>query len=217
MQRIKIYVIVVLVFAISLAAESFSIGRLKYGGGGDWYSNPTSINNLLEFIALNTNVHCDKLEKSVEIMDGTLFDCPYLYLTGHGNIQINDKEVEILRRHLLNGGFLHADDNYGLDKSFRKFVKKLFPDKELKPVPFDHAIYRIKYKFSQGLPKIHKHDGLPPQGLGIFDKGRLVLFYSFESDLGDGWEDIEVHKDPQEKRIKALQMGCNLVLYYLNS
>jgi len=196
--------------------EDFFIGRLKYDGGGDWYSNPSSINNLLQFIEKETGIDCAQMEQVVSINEN-LNSFPYLYLNGHGTIDLNDNETELLRKHLLKGGFLHADDNFGLNESFRKLVKKLFPDKEFVTVPFDHQIYNIKYKFPNGLPKIHEHDGKNPEGLGIFHNGRLILFYSYESDLGDGWEDREVHKDPQEKRLQALRMGCNIVLYYLES
>lgn len=207
----------VLFFLTATIQAEFNIARLKYDGGGDWYGNPTSINNLLKFLKKNTNIKCAKLESTTEIDASKIFSYPYLYLTGHGKILLTDNQLLVLRKHLLNGGFLHADDNYGLDQSFRVMVKKLFPDKELKPVPFDHPIYNIKYKFPAGLPKIHKHDGKAPQGLGIFHEGRLILFYSYESDLGDGWEDQEVHNDAPEIRQKALEMGTNLVLYYLNS
>ena len=202
--------------ASSMLGSDFYIGRLKYDGGGDWYSNPSSINNLLQFVTRETGIDCAKLEGSAVISEN-LDSFPYLYLTGHGTIDLSDGEAEILRKHLLQGGFLHADDNYGLDKSFRKLVKKLFPDKELVKVPFDHQIYNIRYKFPNGLPKIHEHDSKNPEGLGIFHEGRLILFYSYESDLGDGWEDREVHNDPEEKRLQALKMGCNLVLYYMDS
>jgi len=216
--RTKIVIYILMFLSIgALRSEEFFISRLKYSGGGDWYSNPTSINNLLDFVERKTGIDCADLEKTTSISDGTLFNSPYLYLTGHGKITITDDEAKTLRSHLLNGGFLHADDNYGLDKSFRTFVKKVFPDKELKVVPFSHPVYNIKYKMTKGLPKIHKHDDKPPVGYGIFHNSRLVLFYSFESDLGDGWEDKEVHNDPEEKRLEALKMGTNLVLYYLSS
>jgi len=208
--------LVILIFSLNLLAKDFFIGRLKYDGGGDWYSNPSSVNNLLSFVSRETGVDCAEMEGTAVISEN-LNSFPYLYLTGHGTIDMTSNEAELLRKHLLKGGFLHADDNYGLDKSFRKLIKKIFPDKELVPVPFDHPIYNIKYKFPNGLPKIHEHDGKSPEGLGIFHNGRLVLFYSVESDLGDGWEDREVHNDPEEKRLQALRMGCNLVLYYLES
>ncbi len=206
----------ILLFTFSLCSTDFQIGRLKYDGGGDWYSSPSAINNLLQFISEKTGMKCAEMETVVTISDN-ISSFPYLYLTGHGTISMSDTEAEIMRKHLLKGGFLHADDNYGLNESFRLLVKKIFPDKELVPVPFDHPIYHIKYDFTNGIPKVHEHDGKPPEGLGIFHNGRLVLFYSYESDLGNGWEDGEVYNDPEEKRIQALKMGCNLVLYYLSS
>jgi len=199
-----------------LNGSDFYIGRLKYDGGGDWYSNPSSVNNLLRFISKETGIDCAKLEGTA-VINENLGSYPYLYLTGHGTIDLSEEDAETLRKHLLQGGFLHADDNYGLDKSFRQLVKKMFPDKELVRIPFDHPVYNIKYKFPGGLPKIHEHDGKNPEGLGIFHEGRLILFYSYESDLGDGWEDKEVHNDPEEKRLQALRMGCNLALYYMES
>lgn len=211
----KLLYIFTLVISTALFSQDFFVGRLKYSGGGDWYSNPTSINNLMKFIEKNADIDCANLENTA-VTTENINSFPYLYLTGHGTIDMNEEEIKIIRKHLLNGGFLHADDNYGLDVSFRKLVKKIFPDKELVKVPFDHPIYNIKYKFPRGLPKIHRHDDKNPEGLGIFHNGRLILFYSYESDLGDGWEDIEVHNDPQEKRLQALKMGCNLVLYYLS-
>lgn len=212
----KCRVLILILFSFSLFSKDFSIGRLKYDGGGDWYSNPSSLNNLLKFISKETGMDCAEMEQQVTISDN-LSSYPYIYLTGHGTIDLSEIEAEALRKHLLKGGFLHADDNYGLNQSFRKLIKKIFPDKELVAVPFDHPIYNIKYKFPNGLPKIHEHDSKNPEGLGIFHNGRLVIFYSYESDLGDGWEDREVHNDPEEKRLQALKMGCNLALYYLES
>lgn len=205
-----------LFFTESLQTADFMIGRLKYDGGGDWYSGPSAVNNLLEFIETETGIDCADMETVVTIGDN-LSSFPYLFLTGHGTIDMTEQEAALLRSHLVRGGFLHADDNYGLNESFRKVVKKIFPDKKLIPVPFDHPVYNIRFKFPQGLPKIHEHDAKPPEGLGIFHEGRLVLFYSYETDLGNGWEDPEVHKDPEEKRLQALRMGCNLALYYLSS
>jgi hypothetical protein len=207
-----------LIFALfSLSfGHDFFIGRLKYDGGGDWYSNPSSVNNLLAFISKETGIDCAPMETAVSVGDN-LSACPYIYLTGHGTITMTDKEADMVRKHLIKGGFLHADDNYGLNESFRKLVKKIFPDRELTAVPFDHPVYNIRFKFPNGLPKIHEHDGKNPEGLGIFHNGRLVLFYSYEADLGDGWEDREVHNNPEEKRLEALRMGCNLVEYYLSS
>lgn len=212
---IKILFIILLV--TNLFSADFSIARIKYRGGGDWYSDPTSIKNLLSFVERRCGVSTKTDEVITEIRSESLFKYPYLYLTGHGKVEFSDDEASLLRKHLISGGFLHADDNYGMDKSFRKEIKRIFPDKELIPVPFDHPIYNIKYKFSSGIPKIHKHDDKNPEGLGIFHNGRLILFYSYESDLGDGWEDSEVHNNPEPLREKALKMGANLVLYYLNS
>jgi hypothetical protein len=206
----------IFVMSAALFCQDFFIGRLKYDGGGDWYSNPSSINNLLSFVAEKTGIDCAKMEQVVSIGEN-LSSCPYLYLTGHGTITMSDVEAESLRKHLLKGGFLHADDNYGINESFRKLIKKLFPEYELVAVPFDHPIYNIRYKFPNGLPKIHEHEGKPPEGLGIFHNGRLIVFYSYECDLGDGWEDKEVHNNPESKRQEALKIGCNLVEYYLSS
>ncbi|PID29068.1 MAG: hypothetical protein CR982_03755 [Candidatus Cloacimonadota bacterium] len=211
------YIVTIIVLYTSVLPSSFSIARVKYNGGGDWYSDPTSIKNLLNYFEKSTGISCENDEKVTEISEEEIFNYPYLYLTGHGKVELNDNELKILRKHLLNGGFLHADDNYGMDNSFREVVKKLFPKKELVKVPFSHPIYNIKYKFPNGVPKIHKHDGKPPVGYGIFHNERLILFYSYESDLGDGWEDIEVHNNPQPLREKALKMGTNLILYFLNS
>jgi hypothetical protein len=197
------------------SAGKFQLARLKYDGGGDWYSDPSSLPNLLTFLQESTTVDVNPQEARVGIMDNDFFSYPYLYLTGHGNIRFSEQEVLRLRRHLQSGGFLHADDNYGMDASFRREIQRVFPNHQLVEIPFDHPIYHIYYEFPQGLPKIHEHDGKPPQGLGIFYKGRLVVFYTYECDLGDGWEDPEVHNDPPEKHQAALQMGVNIVLYSL--
>ena len=195
--------------------EEFTVARLQYRGGGDWYSDPSSLPNLLEFVRQNTNIRVAPREARVEVMQNELFSYPYLYMTGHGNIRFTDEEVARLRLYLTSGGFLHADDNYGMDHSFRREMARVFPDKELVPLPFDHEIYHCWFDFPQGLPKIHEHDGRPAQGLGIFHDGRLVVYYSYESDLGDGWEDQPVHNDPPAKRMQALRMGTNIVVYAL--
>ncbi|MFA7563980.1 MAG: DUF4159 domain-containing protein [Candidatus Neomarinimicrobiota bacterium] len=221
MKKINRTFIVILLAVLNLAGQSknlygkFTIARLKYDGGGDWYSNPSSIPNLLKFLRENLNMDVASDEVRVGIMDKDFFAYPYLYMNGHGNVRFSDEEVLRLRQHLQNGGFLHADDNYGMDQSFRREIKRVFPDNDLVELPFDHPIYNILYKFPHGLPKIHEHDGKPPQGLGIFYKGRLVVFYTYECDLGDGWEAPEVHNDPEEKHQAALQMGANIVLYSL--
>ncbi|MFQ6675035.1 MAG: DUF4159 domain-containing protein [Fidelibacterota bacterium] len=192
-----------------------TICRVKYSGGGDWYSDPSSLPNLLAFIAKNTEVAVSPMEARASLEDDDLFSFPYLYLTGHGNIRFSEKEIIRLRAYLLGGGFLHADDNYGMDKSFRREMKRVFPDREWVELPFDHPIYHTFFNFPGGLPKIHEHDGKPPQGLGLFDGERLMVFYTYETDLGDGWEDPEVHHDPPEKRLAALKMGTNIFLFAL--
>ena len=192
-----------------------TICRVKYSGGGDWYSDPSSLPNLLKFINENTNVQLATVEARISLEDNEIFNYPYLYLTGHGNVRFSESEIENLRRHLHSGGFLHADDNYGLDKSFRREMKRVFPNKEWVELPFDHPLYHTYFDFSGGLPKIHEHDNKPPQGLGLFEGERLIVFYSYESDLGDGWEDASVHNDPEGKRLSALKMGANIFIYAL--
>lgn len=193
----------------------FTIARLKYDGGGDWYSNPSSLPNLLKFVSENAPVEVHPEEVRLSVMDKELYSYLYLYLTGHGNIRFSEDEVLRLRKYLQSGGFLHADDNYGMDASFRREMKRVFPNNELVELPYDHPIFHCFYNFPNGLPKIHEHDGKAPQGFGIFYKSRLVVFYSYESDLGDGWEDPDVHVDPEEKRLAALQMGTNIIIYSL--
>lgn len=204
-----------LLLIVILGQYDFTIARLKYQGGGDWYSDPSSLPNLLAAIKERTNIRTAPREEIVEITDPKLFQYPYLYMTGHGNVRFADEEIKILRTYFAAGGFLHADDNYGMDSSFRKEIKKIFPDSPLTEVPFDHLIYHSFYEFPNGLPKIHEHDGKPAQGFGIFYESRLVIFYTYECDLGDGWEDPDVHNDPPEKREAALKMGINIVIYSL--
>jgi len=190
-----------------------TIARLHYGGGGDWYANPSSIPNLLERLSRDTRFPVARREAVVTPLSPDLRDYPYLYMTGHGNVRFTEEEQTAMRAYLASGGFLHADDNYGMDESFRREVERLFPDAPLAPVPLDHPIYRIVYTFPDGLPKVHEHDGQPAEGLGLFLEGRLVVFYSYQSDLGDGWEDAEVHDDPIDLREQALRMGVNLFAY----
>lgn len=197
------------------AQTRLTIAQLQYDGGGDWYANPSGLPNLLAAIREQTDLPVEEQPASVRLTDPTLWDYPYLYLTGHGNIRLTDREVEILRRYLTTGGFLHADDNYGLDESFRREIARVFPDAELVELPVDHALYRVFHEFEDGLPKIHEHDGKPAQGFGIFHGGRLVVYYSYESDLGNGWENQELYDDPPEIREQALRMGVNLFLYAL--
>lgn len=192
------------------------IALLKYGGGGDWYSNPTSLPNLITFANenLKTNIHPEPA--TVEPNSIELFNYPFIHMTGHGNVLFSNYEVEMLRAYLQSGGFLHIDDNYGMDPFVRRELKKVFPDQELVELPFSHPIYHQKYNFEKGLPKIHEHDGKPAQGFGLFYEGRLVVFYSFETDLGDGWESYQVHKDPDHIRQQALQMGANILSFVFN-
>jgi len=192
---------------------ALAIGRLHYDGGGDWYANPSSLPNLLAAVRERTALHTTAKEVAVQLSDPELWDIPYLYLTGHGNLRWSEDDLVILRRWLLQGGFLHADDNYGLDASFRREIARLFPDRPLVEVPLDHPIYHLVYEFPAGVPKIHDHDGKPAQGFGIFLGGRLVVFYSYQSDLGDGWEDPDVHHDPPALHEAALRMGVNLFAY----
>ncbi len=200
----------------SPAGDSLTIARLHYGGGGDWYANPSSLPNLLSAIRRWTGLPVEAREATVRPLDPGLRDHPYLYMTGHGTVRFTEEERDALRGHLLSGGFLHADDNYGLDESFRREVYSLFPDREMVELPWDHAVFHMLFEFPDGLPKVHEHDGKPPQAFGVFDRGRLLIFYSYESDLGDGWEDGQVHGDPPEVREKALMMGVNLFLYALS-
>lgn len=199
----------------SAATDSITIARLQYEGGGDWYANPSSLPNLLEAVRERTGIPTARREAVVRPLDSNLREYPYLYLTGHGDIRLSPGERAALRAYLLDGGFLHADDNYGLDESFREEVAALFPDRELVEIPPDHPIFHTLYPFPEGIPKIHEHDGGRPQALGIFHEGRVVLFYSYESDLGDGWEDPDVHQDEAGVREAALRMGVNLFLYAL--
>jgi hypothetical protein len=200
----------------SLAAQQASgitIGRLHYDGGGDWYANPSSLPNLLAAVRDRTDLQTTAREAVVTLDSPTLWEVPYLYMTGHGNVRFSDADLATLRRYLLQGGFLHADDNYGMDQSIRRELARLFPDRPLVEVPLDHPIYHLVYDFPRGVPKIHEHDGKPAQGFGIFIDGRLAVYYTYQSDLGDGWEDPEVHKDPPEVREAAIRMGVNLVAY----
>lgn len=189
------------------------LAKLKYNGGGDWYANKTALPNLISFCNANLKTGLVPEEDVVEVGSPELFLYPYVYMTGHGNVVFSDEEAENLRKYLLAGGFLHIDDNYGMDEFVRLEMKKVFPELEFVDLPPDHPIYQQKYAFRKGIPKIHEHDGEAPQGLGLIYKGRLVCFYSYETDLGNGWEDQRIHNDPEEKRQQALQMGANIVTY----
>jgi hypothetical protein len=199
--------------APSEPAPVLTIGRLHYEGGGDWYANPSSLPNLLAAVKSRTTLRVATAEKVVTLSDDELWTVPYLYMTGHGNVHWSERDLATLRRFLRQGGFLHADDNYGMDVSIRRELARLFPGEPLVQVPLDHPIYHLVYDFPRGLPKIHAHDEKPAQGFGIFLDGRLVVYYSYQSDLGDGWEDPQVHNDPPDKREAALRMGVNLFAY----
>ena len=207
---------VVLVGAAPVAPR-LAVARLQYEGGGDWYANPSSLPNLIRAINERTSLRVEPTEGRVRLTDERLWDYPFLHATGHGVMKLSDTEVERLRDYLLRGGFLHVDDNYGLDETFRKEIARVFPDRPLVDVPLSHPIYHIVYEFPQGLPKIHEHDGKPARGLGIFVGDRLALFYSHESDLGNGWEDPGTYSDPPELHERALRMGINLFVYAVTS
>lgn len=193
------------------------IAKLKYNGGGDWYANKTALPNLIEFCNRELGMNLVADEDNVEVGSPDLFSYPYVYMTGHGNVVFSSQEATNLRNYLIGGGFLHIDDNYGLDKFIRLELKKVFPELELVEIPFTHAIYHQKFDFNNGLPKIHEHDGKPPQGFGLIYEGRLVAFYTYESDLGNGWEDRRIHNDPEAKRQEALRMGANIISYCFTS
>ncbi|MDO6391314.1 DUF4159 domain-containing protein [Pontibacter sp. BT731] len=217
MKRSLLFLYLILFCGVLAAQQkySFKIAKLKYNGGGDWYANKTSLPNLIKFCNQNLNMNIAPEEGVVEVGSPELFTYPFVHMTGHGNVVFSDAEAQNLRNYLVSGGFLHIDDNYGMDQYIRKEMKKVFPEYEFVELPFDHPIYSQKYTFKNGLPKIHEHDNKPPQGFGIIHKGRLVCFYSYETDLGNGWEDAEVHNDPENKRKEALQMGANILAYAL--
>ncbi|MCO5248170.1 MAG: DUF4159 domain-containing protein [Chitinophagales bacterium] len=191
------------------------LGLLKYNGGGDWYANPTSLPNLAEFCNQNLNMNISKDIQEVDPSSPQIFNYPFIHITGHGNVVFSPQEVRNIRAYLISGGFLHISDNYGLDKFIRREMKKVFPELDFVELPFSHPIYHQKFDFPNGLPKIHEHDNKPPQGFALIYKGRVVCFYDYETDLGDGWEDQVVHNDPYEIRLKALKMGANIIQYAL--
>jgi len=201
-----------IIFSFSLLNGVFSIVRLKYRGGGDWYNDPSIIPNLAEEINERTELQVQTPEVVLTLSDEALFRHPFLFMTGHGNVSFSDEEVRKLRVYLKNGGFLYVDDDYGIDESLRREIKKVFPEKELIEVPYEHEIYHSFYDFNS-LPKIHKHDGKAPKGFGIFMEGRMMLFYTYETNISDGWADPEVHRDLPEKREEAFQMGVNIFVY----
>ncbi len=207
----KLSILLILFCIHSFCAQQIAV--LHYGGGGDWYANPTALKNLVAFTNSNTRTKIDNTIPAVKPNDEDLFNYPIVFMTGHGNVYFDDDAAENLRNYLKSGGFLHVSDNYGMDNYFRRELKKVFPTLELKEIPANHPIYNQTFKFPNGLPKIHEHDKKPPQGFGIFYENRLVLFYDYESDLNDGWEDQAVHNNPKEIREKALKMGSNIIEY----
>jgi|TARA_B110000037_G_scaffold115654_1_gene132860 hypothetical protein len=204
-----------LLMSISMVGQStYEIALLKYGGGGDWYANlETSLPNLIEFTNTNLKTNINSDQAIVEIGSEDLFKYPFVHMTGHGNVLFTNFEIENLRNYLISGGFLHIDDNYGMDKFIRIQMKKVFPKLDFVELPYAHEIYHQKFEFDNGLPKIHEHDNLPPKGYGIVYEGRLVCFYTAECDLGDGWEDASIHNDSQQNRLNALKMGANILQY----
>ena len=213
-KRFFWYITLILVLQSSMSlGQSVKIGLLKYSGGGDWYANPTSLPNLIAFCNQNIHTNINPEPVTVEVGSSDLFNLPFVHMTGHGNVLFSESDVKNLRTYLEAGGFLHIDDNYGLDKYIRREMKKVFPDQDFVELPVNHPIYHQVYDFKLGLPKIHEHDGKPAQGFGLFYKGRLVCYYTYECDLGDGWEDPAVHHDSQETRLKALKMGANIISY----
>jgi hypothetical protein len=197
--------------------DLFQIGRVKYAGGGDWYNDPTEEVNLLNFVKAHTNLKVKAEYKFVDIASDEIFSYPFLFLTGHGNIVFTDDEILRLRKYLEGGGFLYTDDDYGLDKFIRREMKRVYPDKDFVELPFNHKLYHVVYDFPAGPPKTHEHDGKPPQGFGIFIDKRLAVYYTYESNPSDGWDDPEVHGDPPDKREEALRFGTNLVIYALSN
>ena len=196
---------------------SIKIAKLKYDGGGDWYVNRTALPNLANFCNQNLKTSINPQDEIVEAGSSEIFNYPYIYMTGHGNVLFSLKDASNLRKYLMAGGFLHIDDNYGLDKYVRPEMKKVFPELEFVELPFNHPIYNQRYKFPNGLPKIHEHDGKPAQGFGLIYKGRLVCYYDYECDLGNGWEDPGIYNDSEEKRQLALKMGANIIQYVFSN
>ncbi len=210
-MRIPFFSVFFFVFIGSISAQKIAL--LQYGGGGDWYANPTSLPNLAKFCNEQISTAINQKTETVTPGSVDIFDYPFVHMTGHGNVFFSAEEAENLRNYLRSGGFLHIDDNYGMDEYIRKEISKIFPNRELKELPANYPIFSYFYKFPQGIPKIHEHDGGRPQAFGIFEDDRLILLYTFQTDLGDGWENPEVHNDPQEVRLKALQMGANIIKY----
>ena len=211
----KIYFALILLFSLGINAQEIAL--LKYNGGGDWYGNPTALPNLIKFCNQNISTKITSKPATVEPGSPDLLSYPFIHMTGHGNVVFSDSEMINLINYLTSGGFLHIDDNYGMDEYIRKELKKVFPNNALVEIPANHAIFQKPYSFPAGIPKIHEHDNKRPQAFGIFIENRLALLYTYETDLGDGWEDPEVHNDPKEVREKALKMGANIVNYIFNN
>ncbi|MFH2035387.1 MAG: DUF4159 domain-containing protein [Candidatus Zixiibacteriota bacterium] len=240
MRRLPVFALILLILTVNLASaqsldeilarqgirlpkpekeninpSAVTVARLHYGGGGDWYWGSSAIPNLLHFIREQSNIPLDTNERVVQIMDDNLFSYPFLFATGHGTIKFTDDERERLRSYLAHGGFLFLNDSYGMETNLKREIAQLFPERELVELPFEHPIYRSYFDFGAGPPKIHEHDNKPPRGYGIIINGRVVLYMLIESDIGDGWEDPQVHNDPEEKRLEALKMGMNILVYSL--
>lgn len=213
MRVIRNILLVILGLFVGANASAQKIALLKYNGGGDWYVNPTSLPNLIKFCNNNLGMALDPKPATVEVGSADIFLYPFVHMTGHGNVVFSDAEAENLRMYLISGGFLHVDDNYGLNQFIRREMKKVFPELEFVELPFNHPIFHQKYNFPNGLPKIHEHDNKPPQAFALFWEGRMVFLFTYECDLGDGWEDFVVHKDSESTRTKALQMGANILQY----
>ena len=210
----KLLFFVLLFWSIAgFSQYSVQLAVLKYAGGGDWYANPTALSNLIRFCNDNLNTNIDPEPATVDVGSPEIFNYPLVHMTGHGNVVFSNQDIKNLRDYLTGGGFLHISDNYGLDKFIRREIKRIFPEADFIELPFDHPIYHQEYDFNQGLPKIHEHDDNAPEGYGLFYEGRMICFYDYECDLGDGWEDPEVHKDSEATRLKALQMGANIVQF----
>ncbi|POS01624.1 DUF4159 domain-containing protein [Flavobacterium croceum] len=215
-MKVTKYLVLFFIFSITITSAQ-EIALLKYSGGGDWYANPTSLPNLIKYANQNIKTKIKLKPATVEPGNPDIFSYPFIHMTGHGNVVFSSGDVNNLRNYLLSGGFLHIDDNYGMDEYIRKEIKKIFPNNDLVEIPATHPIFQKPYTFANGLPKIHLHDNKRPQAFGVFENNRLVLLYTYECDLGDGWEDPDVHNDPKEVREKALKMGANILYYIFNN
>ncbi len=210
-MKYRFLLFLVLFFNLNVNAQEIAL--VKYSGGGDWYANPTSLPNLIQFCNQNIGTKIQAKPITVELSSSALFLYPFIHITGHGNIVFSDAEIQNLRKYLLGGGFLHIDDNYGMDEYIRRELKRIFPEIDLVEIPKEHLLFKEPYAFPNGIPKIHEHDNKPPQAFGLFKDGKLICLYTYETDLGDGWEDAEVHNNPEEVRTKALKMGANIINY----